>query len=165
MSNRPVLDWENERRYGAGLDAVQILEAEHRLVRRLFDDVRNSFRDSKLHSAFFAFQALVHLLRTHEGMEQTVWYPAIRPPVRLLHRLLGEEQDADAAIKALLGKKFGSGPWMNSFLSLRTDALHHAHEEEIRLFPWARRQIPRGRLLVIASRMRRYLRQRPFPAA
>ncbi len=143
-----------------GMDAVDVLVKEHDKIRGMFVGVADSGDAEGLRRRLF--WRLLELLERHETMEQREWYPRLKIPPRLLGHLLHEETGAGTLLKRIKKLEPFTREWWPLFRTLRHDVLHHANEEETRLFPLVRQTTPRPILLAIAQHMRRFIHLHPL---
>lgn len=134
-------------------DVVDLLERQHKEIRRLFDDVQSGQGDERRDS----WRALVRLLAVHETAEEEVVHPAARETEggdAVVEARLGEEHRA----KALLTSLEKLGPESEGFdtllAELRDDVLAHAEHEEVEEFPRLRATFDADRLRAMATAVR-----------
>lgn len=115
-------------------DVVDLLIAQHMLIRDLFVEVEESTGKARRE----AFERLVRLLAVHETAEEEVVHPAARNTDggdAVVDARIGEERRA----KELLSTLDDMGPDAEGFdtliLQLRDDVLAHAEHEEREEFP------------------------------
>jgi hemerythrin superfamily protein len=133
-------------------DAVALLEADHRELRRMLRRSQSAAIDARADS----LKELKSLLQSHERMEEEVFYPALQknPATREIvqtnyaeHRvvdeILGEIEATDPADKQ----------WSARFSAMKGNLEEHATEEETELFPLVRQTFTAGELRELGVRM------------
>jgi hemerythrin superfamily protein len=140
---------------GNNMDAIKFLLTEHRRFRKMLSDIsKGSPNPSKKRK----FKALSLDLTHHEKMEQKVWYPFLKKNMSLSKRikhLTSEEKSAAKEIKQVKKKKTAE-KWYDEFIKLKKDVLHHAKEEETKLFPKVRKTLNNDELKKIGKRMQTF---------
>jgi hemerythrin-like domain-containing protein len=144
------------RRGNAGLDAIQLLEAEHRRFERMLKQGEETTeRARKGRRELLA--TLTAELNIHELMEERVLYPALqaRPEAReVVLEGYEEHHVADLIVEELHEVATDDETWAAKFKVLKENIEHHIEEEEGQMFPTARGIFSREELLDLAARMR-----------
>ena len=117
-----------------GVTATEILRADHREVRRLFDEFESVRADR--HAAKVVAQALSLQLELHAAIEHDVFYPAASEvdPERVEHANRMHEAVA-AAAKRVRDDADADRPLDAPIAELKALVEPHVLEEEQRLFP------------------------------
>ncbi|TCG05545.1 cation-binding protein [Paraburkholderia steynii] len=121
------------------LDAIEVLESDHRTVEKLFDAFEKT-TGSDLEAKGTLAQRACELLTVHTIIEEEILYPAARKALAK-----SDEIDVDEAYvehflaKTLIGKfnslKPGDHGFDATFKVLSEMVRHHIEEEESSLFP------------------------------
>jgi hemerythrin superfamily protein len=113
-------------------DVVQVIEAQHAEIRRLFQAAINDPTDS--------FDSLVRLLAVHETAEEMVVYPAVRNLGEAAREIVdARKKEEDAAKKALAEMESldrSSEKFVQMLHAFRVDVEEHATNEEMHVFPF-----------------------------
>jgi hemerythrin-like domain-containing protein len=141
MASRSEAKASNGRSVAAGPDALALLQADHRRVQQLLDDLEDSDGDEA--EQIELAQQLCDELRVHARVEEEIFYPAAR---RALgedgRRLLDEARVEHAAAEELIAKVAASDPGDELFRAqvrvLGIHVEHHVVEEESELFALVR---------------------------
>jgi iron-sulfur cluster repair protein YtfE (RIC family) len=143
------------RKPAAKLDALGILEVEHRRFKTLLAQgeattVRASKRRREL------LESLISELAAHEWMEEHVLYPALLSYSHTRETLtegLHEHDGAEALINELQGIATADAEWGLKFRALKETLHRHMDHEEKHLFPVARGVFSREELRGLAEQM------------
>ncbi|ALP66455.1 MULTISPECIES: hemerythrin domain-containing protein [Paraburkholderia] len=121
------------------LDAIELLEADHRVAKQLFDAFEKA-GDSDLEAKGTLARRACEVLTVHTMIEENILYPAA-------HKALGKDDEIDvdeAYVEHFLAKtliekfdtlKPGDHGFDATFKVLSEMVLHHIEEEESSLFP------------------------------
>lgn len=121
-------------------DVVDLLQAQHQEVARLFDQLEQGGTDS-----VETFECLVRLLAVHETAEEEVVYPAVRSigtdGDRIADARTTEEDEAKKALSELerIGVKDQS--FADRLAAFRLRVMEHAGREEREVFPLLRQSL------------------------
>jgi hemerythrin superfamily protein len=112
-------------------DVVDVLIAQHALIRDLFQEVKTSTGDGQVE----AFHRLRHMLAVHETAEEELVHPAARQAVPggndgLVDDRLAEEKAAKQALSRLEELRPGDPEFLEQLDELRLAVLAHARAEE-----------------------------------
>jgi hemerythrin-like domain-containing protein len=144
------------RRGDAELDAIQLLETEHRRFEEMLKQgEETTARARKGRRELLA--ALTAALNAHELMEERVLYPALQahPEARdVVLEGYEEHHVADLIVEELHEVATDDEAWAAKFKVLKENIEHHIEEEEGQMFPTARGIFSREELLDLAARMR-----------
>jgi hemerythrin superfamily protein len=135
-----------------GLDALDLLKAQHRGVEKLFAQIQGARGAAK----GAAFRELADLLAIHATIEERVFYPSVRRGTT--EELLQESVQEHLEMKRVLADMMQLDPADEEFdakLSvLEEQVTHHAKEEEERkLFPLVRSGFDRDLMAALAGEM------------
>ncbi|HHF7347189.1 TPA: hemerythrin domain-containing protein [Legionella feeleii] len=138
------------------MDAISFLVSEHNKVRKTLNEIANiNFSDDKRQPMF---ESLCNELIRHEAMEHKVWYPCFKDNAKLdstVKHLLREEKSAERAIKEFNDIKTQQ-EWEEKFARFKNNVIHHAEEEENKLFPQVKSLLDHNELELIGERMSRF---------
>lgn len=142
------------------MNAINFLKNEHKKIKTCFKKIKEQSNFKKQSEEFKTFSKM--LLR-HEKMEQTLWYPVLEKynlkyVDKIIEHLICEEKDAKKTIQAMVNLK-SDKEWKSKFTTLNTDVVHHATEEETKLFPTAAKLLPKDILEEIGKKMVEYVKQ------
>lgn len=135
------------------MNAIDFLLKEHNHVKKVFGDITSD--SHRFETKQKMFDTLAKELDVHEKMEQSVWYPCLIKENELkeiIDHLLKEEKKAGEVIKKLK-TIHEENEWEKVFSSLKTDVLHHASEEQKKLFPVVKKILSESELEEIGSKM------------
>jgi hemerythrin superfamily protein len=140
----------------SGLDAIAMLEAQHRAVERLFEALRQERAGRAL------VIELADALDGHAAIEEAHFYPALRghDPEGSIRQAYDEHFEMKQLLLALLEGDLDEEEVARTVEALRGLVASHVEEEEHVIFPRARALLPPPRLEGIAARMRETLAER-----
>jgi hypothetical protein len=136
-----------------GLDAIELLEAQHVEIRRLFNQLQQAGPADKAE----IFTCLVRLLAAHETAEEEVLHPTARTAdggAPVVEARLAEESAAKQALADL--EKIGvDGPGFDEALDrFRAAVDEHAGHEEAEEFPLVRASADPSQLAALGDQLR-----------
>ena len=138
------------------LDAIELLEQEHRQFERLLKEGEESTeRAKKGRKELLA--TLIAGLNAHELMEEKVLYPALQshPEAReIVLEGFEEHHVADVIAAELKEVATDDEQWGAKFKVMKENIEHHIQEEEGEMFRTARGIFSKDELLDLAERMR-----------
>ena len=145
------------RNGGRSVDAIALLKQDHREVAQLFARFERAGE-----GAFVTKQRLVErmieALSRHAGIEELVFYPAVRREVPGAVSDVLEALEEHHVVKVLLQELEGMAPTDERFDAkvavTMENVRHHVKEEENELFPEVRTRLGRTRLLDIGVELR-----------
>jgi hemerythrin-like domain-containing protein len=122
------------------MDAIDLLEDQHRDVLDLIPRVISAPRDSRRE----LFDRMADLLAIHATIEELHFYPAVRAAAgedeeHFLYRSLEEHLQAKRLVADLLGTAVSDPTFEAKLEVLRDELEHHIEEERDELFAVARR--------------------------
>ncbi|MFC5499043.1 hemerythrin domain-containing protein [Caenimonas terrae] len=124
-------------------DAIELLDAEHRALKALFDDYRQ-LSDHKAGGAKrkALAETICMELTIHMRLEEEIFYPPVRDAIRD-DDLLDEAEVEHAGVKELLGQILAMQP-VDQLYDAKVTVLgeyiaHHVKEEREEMFPKVRK--------------------------
>jgi hemerythrin superfamily protein len=120
------------------LDAIKLLENDHRHVEKLFDGLMKSKGDTHL------FNELDMELMVHASIEEKVFYPAaknVEPTRDLVLESIEEHKQIKKVLHDLEQADKSTDEWRAGLKVLMEDVMHHVEEEEKELFPKVRSKV------------------------
>jgi hemerythrin superfamily protein len=133
------------------MDAIEMLEEQHRDVEELFDELESAEVAAKQD----LFDELADQLTVHAAIEERHFYPAVQ--AKRTEDLLLVSLEDHLAIKRLLADLLQLDPRNEVFpakIHLLKDLVErHAKEEEQQLFPLVRKLLDRKELVAIGEEM------------
>jgi len=127
----------------SGKDALTLLAADHREVRKLFKAYEKLIEGKTNGDERFEIaQQICEMLTTHAAIEEAIFYPAMREAVEA-DSLLDEAEVEHASVKDLIDQIAAMDP-DDDLYDAKVTVLgeyveHHVNEEENELFPKAKR--------------------------
>ncbi len=140
----------------AALDAIQLLEHEHRRFEALLKQGEESTERARKGRREL-LSTLTSELNAHELMEEKVLYPALQSHPEANEIVLEgyeEHHVADLIVAELHEVATNDEQWGAKFKVLKENVEHHIKEEEGEMFRLARGIFSRDELLDLADRMR-----------
>ena len=133
------------------MDAIEMLEEQHRDVEDLFDELESAEASDKQD----LFDELADQLAVHAAIEELHFYPAVR--ARRTEDILLESLEEHRTIKRLLADLLQLDPRNEDFAPkvqvLKQQVELHVKEEEDELFPKVRKVLDRKQLIALAEDM------------
>jgi hemerythrin superfamily protein len=133
------------------MDAIEMLEEQHRDVEDLFDELQSAEASDKQD----LFDELADSLAVHVLIEEMHFYPAVR--ARRTEDILLESLEEHILIKRTLAALLHLDPRDDNFQArlaeLKAQVEQHVTEEEDDLFPKVRRVLDRKQLQALAEDM------------
>ena len=123
------------------MNAVDLLIADHKVVKELFEKVAAS-KDSEHPAIFKKIQAE---LDVHAHIEETIFYPKLvaegdKPLVDIVREGIEEHRQVKMFLKELDPLSGDSPKFEPKLTVLQEDVEHHVKEEEEEMFPLVRKQ-------------------------
>jgi hemerythrin superfamily protein len=119
-------------------DAVALLEADHKAVKKLFDE----FKDAKDERKSELVAQICQELKVHMQIEEELFYPAVKSALDD-HELVPEGKVEHDSVKVLMAKVEGVAPGGDEYdaeVHVMGELIeHHVKEEEEDMFPAARK--------------------------
>jgi hemerythrin superfamily protein len=121
----------------AEMDAVDLLESQHREVESLFEQLREA-ESARERSELFA--ELADQLAAHAKIEETIFYPKVcdEDTSKLLHHSVEEHLSVKRVIAELLEMEPSDAQFMRKIDELEELVRDHVEDEELELFPQVR---------------------------
>jgi hemerythrin superfamily protein len=123
----------------SSFDAVDLLKADHQKVKRLFGQLDTITKQGASDAEKDALVAKIRdELAVHEGVENEVFFPAVREILRkkdVLQEATDDQEEASDAIEALGDLKPGEPGYDKKLSELGSKIAAHAAEEERDVFP------------------------------
>jgi len=125
------------------IDALDVLEADHRAIEQLFDAFERAERNDFERKNTLA-QRACELLTIHAIVEEEMLYPAAQEALGADQRIDVDEAYVEHFLVKTLIERFaslkaGDDGFDATFKVLKENATHHIEEEETTLFPEVRR--------------------------
>ena len=123
-----------EKPVSGTLDALTVLERDHRLVERFFAD----FNRAAPQQLDPIGRRICKMLRIHTQIEEEIFYPAARSAMRdasLVDRAEAEHAAAKQAIRDVEARTSDARDYVDTVQRLRGLVEAHVREEESELFP------------------------------
>lgn len=134
------------------MDAFKLLQADHRNVAALFDELEQASGKAKLS----VFNEIKTELELHAHIEEKVFYPALEKP-RETKELTLEAYEEHAQVKKLLRElsktRSPNEEWEAKAKVLQENVEHHVEEEENELFPKAQQVLSEEELEDLGERL------------
>lgn len=134
------------------MNAIKFILSEHQKIKKMLAGIlKGSPKDETKRKRF---HRLTNFLVHHEKMEQKIWYPFLKKNTKLatvINHLVSEEKSAAKAIGKIRKIK-PEDKWEDKFKDLRKDVLHHASEEEKKLFPKVKKVLDDAELKFIGKK-------------
>jgi hemerythrin superfamily protein len=123
----------------SGLDAVDLLKADHQAVKKLFDQLDTMTKEGASDAEKGKLVAKIRdELSVHESVENEVFFPAVREVLRkkdVLQEATEDQEEAGDAIQALGDLNPGDAGYDKKLSELGDKISAHAAEEESDVFP------------------------------
>lgn len=121
------------------LDAIEVLESDHRVAKQLFDDFEKT-NASDLEAKGTLVRQACEVLTVHTMIEEAILYPAAHKALSASDELDVDEAYVEHYIAKMLIEKFdtlkpGDHGFDATFKVLSEMVRHHIDEEESSLFP------------------------------
>ena len=133
------------------MNAIDLLKQQHDLVDDLFDQIEQADASEKE----ILFDELADNLAGHAAIEEHVFYPAVYAGET--RAILNEAVEEHLAIKRLIADLMDLTPEDEQFDAkltvLREQVKHHVKEEEKELFPKAKKELGKEKLLQLGAEM------------
>jgi hemerythrin-like domain-containing protein len=125
-------------------DAIELLTADHREVKKLFDEFKAMKEGGSDQEKAALVQQICEELMLHAMLEEELFYPAVRKAIDD-DDLLDEAEVEHATAKALIADVVTGKPGVDRFEAkvtvLGEYIQHHVEEEENEMFPKARKAV------------------------
>ncbi len=135
-------------------DAITLLKADHRQIRRLFREYRQT-SDTAVKTKAKLVQQIIELLTVHTYVEDEVMYPQVRELLPDLGEDMLESYEEHHVADVLCGELAALTPDAEHFeaktIVLIENVTHHIEEEEGSRFPEIRAGLSRTKLREIGA--------------
>lgn len=136
------------------MNAVELLKADHDVVRKLFQDVKES--DESKHPAIF--KKIKAELDVHAHIEETIFYPKLQEDgdkelVDIVLEGIEEHRQMKMFLRQLADLTEGSEQFEPKLKVLMEDTDHHVKEEEDKMFPLVKEQFDSNALNQLGHKM------------
>ena len=137
------------------MNAVELLKADHDVVRKLFQDVKES--DDSKHPPIF--KKIKAELDAHAHVEETIFYPKLKEEgdkelVDIVLEGIEEHRQMKMFLKQLADLSDDSEQFEPKLKVLMEDTDHHVKEEEDEMFPLVREQFESDVLNRLGDKMK-----------
>lgn len=137
------------------MNAVELLKADHDVVRKLFQDVKES--DDSKHPPIF--KKIKAELDAHAHIEETIFYPKLKEEgdkelVDIVLEGIEEHRQMKMFLKQLADLSDDSEQFEPKLKVLMEDTDHHVKEEEDEMFPMVKKQFESDVLNRLGDKMK-----------
>jgi hemerythrin superfamily protein len=137
------------------MNAIDLLEQQHREVEELFDDFESAGEGAKKTKERLC-REISNQLAIHAEIEEKLFYPESKQEDT--EEILRESVEEHLSMKRILADLLDSGPEDEQFNAkvkvLKEQVEHHVEEEEKDLFPKVRKSLSKEELDDLGTRMR-----------
>lgn len=136
------------------MNAVELLKDDHDVVRKLFQDVKES--DESKHPSIF--KKIKAELDVHAHVEETIFYPKLQEGgdkelVDIVLEGIEEHRQMKMFLRQLADLSDGSEQFEPKLKVLMEDTDHHVKEEEDKMFPLVKEQFDSSVLNQLGDKM------------
>src|SRR4051794_24241581 len=122
------------------LDAITLVENDHRVVEGLFENYERLGRDGEPGERWRTVRSMVEELRLHAAMEEQVFYPAVQEALgdaadELVEESLREHAEAKEALDEIEALEPTGAVFHERVTALIEEVRHHVDEEEQQILP------------------------------
>ena len=150
-------------------DALALLRADHKELRRLLDELKSAPSNDRRERLF---NQVEEALKTHTKIEEEIFYPAFRDVAvtkrdrQLFFEAVEEHHAVDTILPEVASARAEADVFAGRAKVLKEMVEHHAEEEESDMFPRARKLLPASELRRLGTEMaeRKRSLQRPSGA-
>ena len=137
------------------MDAIQLLEQQHREVEKLFEQFENAGDRAKKTKQQVA-KKIMDRLAAHATIEEKIFYPATKDArtEEILHEAAEEHLAAKRIIADLVEKDLDDEVFEAKVSVLKEQIEHHVEEEEKELFPKVKKLLDQEQLEELGQRMK-----------
>jgi hemerythrin-like domain-containing protein len=143
-------------RKGTGMDAISLLEEDHRKMKKLLSELESTTeRGVKTREELFA--TVKDELTVHETIEEEIFYPALKehPKTKEIALEAYEEHHVvDMVMAEIEDVPSDDETWGAKFKVMKENIEHHIEEEENEMFKQARQVFEEGELEALGEQMR-----------
>jgi hemerythrin-like domain-containing protein len=135
------------------VDAIQLLEHQHRELEDLFEEFEQAGEKARPRKEQLC-QRISDALALHAAIEAKIFYPAARSArTDDLQEAAADHLAANRIIAELLDIEVSDGQFEAKVKVLKEQVEHHVEEEEKELFPRAKKRLGRRRLEELGEEM------------
>jgi hemerythrin superfamily protein len=137
------------------MDAIALLEADHRKVEKLLNKLDET-TERAVKTREDLFSTLRSELVAHEMVEEEIFYPALKEHPRARDIVLEgyeEHHVVDEILAELAAVSFDDETWSAKFSVMKENLEHHIEEEEGDMFKKARQVLDKGELATLGEAM------------
>ena len=127
---------------GTSMDAIAMLEADHKKVQKAFKDFEKLKETGKRREKEAIVQQTCADLTVHTKIEEEIFYPAVRKAIKdgdLMDEATVEHAGAKNLIAQLTSMQPGDDLYDAKFTVLGENVNHHVKEEQDEMFPKVRK--------------------------
>ena len=139
------------------MDAIELLKADHELVRSLFKEFKEAKEAEDTEGMRGAQERIFEELEVHTGIEEEVFYPEAQEVGEEAEELVKEGIEEHHVVDVLMGEIRELTPdddaWAAKMTVLIENVEHHAEEEEEELFPKLREAFGDERLDALGDKL------------
>src|SRR4051794_13655266 len=140
------------------LDAITLIENDHRVVEGLFEAYENIGADGEAAQRWRIVHSMIEELRLHASMEEQVFYPAVQEALgddadELVEESLREHADAKQTLEEIEALPATSGVFHERVTALIEEVRHHVDEEEQQILPKLREALDSQMLLRLGEEL------------
>jgi hemerythrin-like domain-containing protein len=143
-------------RKGTGMDAISLLEEDHRKMKKLLSELESTTeRGLKTREDLFA--TVKDELTVHENIEEEIFYPALKehPKTKEIALEAYEEHHVvDMVMAEIEDVPYDDETWGAKFKVMKENIEHHIEEEENEMFKQARQVFEEDELEALGEEMR-----------
>ena len=137
-------------------DAIVLLKADHKEIRKLFTDFENAGENAHKTKGKIVHR-IIELLTVHTYLENEIMYPRVRELLPALEEDILESYEEHHVADVLVMELYGMQPEHERFDAKTTvlieNVRHHIEEEEDEWFPKVREGLGRKQLQEIGEEM------------
>jgi hemerythrin superfamily protein len=154
------------------MNAITLLERDHRTVEGIFDQLEKLKGDASSRKKKELCEKLVKELSIHSAIEEMIFYPEVKRNVGEAKEIVLESLEEHNVVKweldALQSMKIDDERLDAKIKVLKDAVMHHVEEEETGLFPMVREEMEASKLNDIGKRLEQVKKiapTRPHPRA
>jgi hemerythrin superfamily protein len=125
--------------YMQGMDAIELLTADHNRVRGMFAQFKSAKEADDLATMTTVAAKILEDLTVHTTIEEEIFYPALQDASDEIHDTITEGIEEHHVVKVVMQEVQAMEPntedWAAKMTVIIENVEHHAEEEEQELFP------------------------------
>ena len=149
------------------MDALQLLKADHEVVRDLFSQFKKAKENDDVEQLGRLQRTIFTELEVHTAIEEEVFYPEAKEVGGEAEELVAEGVEEHHVVKVLMNEIADLDPGDETFVAKMTVLIenveHHADEEEEELFPKLRKVFGDERLESMGAKLQQAKQRRGAP--